>query len=155
MRIIRALSMSFTKKEAETSIFGLKQTIKDHLFYLLTFGNTRDSKHWINELSSMFNIIYESSYIKEGKRLKQDRVYDLLFPGSLTTEEGIHAAIRSATLDKTSYKASSDISNGVTTVNIQKLYARLVREVSSKQFTRIDFEHVLRHELLKEFNIKL
>lgn len=58
VRIIKSISMSTNKKDAKTKISHLQVTVADHLLYLILFGKTRDTKHWLNELSDRLKYIH-------------------------------------------------------------------------------------------------
>ena len=140
MRIIKSISMSTSKKEAETKISHLQVTISDHLLYLILFGGTRDTKHWLNELSDRLKYIHLVSFIKGGKRLKIESIFDNLYSEVFDSAQGISAQVNDVQEQKQDYTADVKVVSNLTSKKFRQLYLDIVTECLGSNFSRRDIE---------------
>lgn len=154
LRIIKSYSMSNTKQDAEQTIKNLKKTVADHILLCLVFGKTSNTKHWVHEISERLEVIYGDSFIKNNKRLKEERIYELLHPGTLDDQDAIDSYIRNTKLSKASLKPI-EISPEIVPKNFRKLYLELSRMCNGKTFSRMDCEFFFRKYLKDLFNVEL
>ena len=154
MKIYKTLS-SFTKKDAEKKIDSLRDTICRHLLYVLVFGNTPYTKHWLNELSDSLKGVYMASFIKEGKRLKRERVYQLLHPGVLEHTHGIESMIQDVKESNADLKPLLAVDHFLHPGKFQTLYLELVDDCRGKHFSRQDMEIHIKKIINRVFDVEL
>ena len=146
-------SMSLSKKDSEKMILNLQDSIVTHILYILVFGNTTYTKHWLNELSNFLYIVSRRTVTKSG-RIKLDRLYDLLVPGTFQKNWGVLTEIQEVKNQKSDIKPLEDLSF-ISSKALQELCARIVHECSGKSFSRQDFEMKFKQDVKQIFKLEL
>lgn len=154
MKKHKSLSMVDKRKDAIERIRNMRLTICNHLLVVILFGKTQYTSHWIRELATMTETVWDSTFTKDRGRLSADALIDALVPGAIHSEATLLGLCKKAVKSKADLKPRYELSS-ITPEKMNSLYLMLGSECLRNTFDEAAFKTKIVATLEEIFEIRL
>jgi hypothetical protein len=131
------LSLSAVERDfSATKITELAHTIAQHLVYCYLYPHDENLSHWVGEITSALEKVYNYSKLKGGKFIKSKHLHKYLFNTALDNLEELKDLYRFAIDHNNNKPVATSMELAELYATVKVLYAHLENSILNRSFLR-------------------